>query len=152
MHLTQPVSTGTALLILAVYALAVMRLTRLINADTITSFVRLYPATRVREATLQADEAAAHGQREILNAALKRQQRWATVFDFVQCPWCIGMWWPLLTAWAPMLLIGWFAQPWYLDVVVYLGVVLATSHLVGVCARFADTEEIEIEDAAVGDG
>lgn len=134
------ISTGHAVLVLIIYVLAVMRITRLINADTITGFIRVYLATKVREATLDANEAAAHGQTARAAQAHAREQRWATAFEFIQCPWCVGWWVALAGALVPVWWIGW---PWW----AIFGVAAAASHLVGVCARFADTEEIEIEDA-----
>ena len=134
------ISTGYAVLVLIIYNLAVMRITRLINADTITSFVRVYPATKVREATLARNEAVAHGRGTEAARYARQEQRWATVFDFVQCPWCVGWWVALAGAAVPVWWIGW---PWWAA----FPVAAAASHVVGVCARFADTEEIEITEA-----
>lgn len=138
------VSTATAVLYLAIYVLAVMRLTRLINADKIADFLRLYPASKVRAATVRKYEA----MRADLDAHVERaeaaERRWAGVLEFIQCPWCVGWWIALLTAPAPVWAIGW---TWW----VVPGVALACSHLVGICARFADTEEITIQDAASGE-
>lgn len=124
---------------LVVWALAVARVTRLVNADQITDWLRLYPARRVTSARAALDDAVLHnGGRPV--AVLRDQiKRWAIVYDFLTCPWCVGMWVALTTAWLPLL----FSQN---RVVQYLGIALAVSHVVGVCARFADTEELEVVD------
>ncbi len=131
---------------LIVWFLAVARATRLINADTILDRPRLWLATRAVNARADADEAQALGQAVRHIHLDRRAGRWEKALAFVQCPWCVGMWWSLLSAWAPMLLLNLFTRPWYLDAVIYVGVAMACSHLVGVCARFADTEEISFED------
>lgn len=138
-------STGPTLVVLVVYALASMRVTRLINADTVTSFIRLYLAGKIRTATLEADEAASRGQTTLLASALERERRWTGVFKFVQCPWCIGFWVPLIGGVGAVWVIKY---GWTLDWWAILPLALAASHLVGICARFADTEEIEIEEAS----
>ncbi|AHB79327.1 hypothetical protein JAMAL_7 [Mycobacterium phage JAMaL] len=124
---------------LVVYALAVMRLTRLINADTILDRPRLAIAGKAREARLVMLEARAHGQAVRAQQYQRRMVRWNTAMYFVQCPWCVGMWLALGTAWVPL----YFHQN---PVAQYLGVALAVSHLIGLCARFADTEDMEIVD------
>lgn len=55
-----------------IYVLAVMRLTRLINSDTILDPLRI------------------------------RVARNATLSYFFSCPWCVGFWLCLGTVWAPM--------------------------------------------------
>lgn len=124
---------------LIVYALAVARLTRLINADTVLDRPRLYIAGRVKAATELADNYPDSPAADDYRA---RERRWSTAFYFVQCPWCVGLWLTLATAWVPL---------WYADNLVarYAGVALAVSHLIGVCARFADTEDIDFEDETV---
>jgi hypothetical protein len=86
------------------------------------------------------DEALAHGQ--LVRAALfaRRAERWDAVLYFVECPWCVGMWLAFATAWVPL----YFADN---PVARYVALALAVSHLIGLCARFADTEEVDIEDA-----
>ncbi|QHB37313.1 hypothetical protein I5G58_gp011 [Mycobacterium phage BirdsNest] len=135
------ISTGHAVLVLVIFVLAIARLTRIINADKIADPIRLWPAGKVREATLAGHEARAHGRSAEAAVYARRQQRWATAFEFVQCPWCVGWWFALAGAIVPVWFIGW---PWW----AMFPVALATSHLVGVLARFADTDEIDIEDAA----
>ncbi|AEJ94577.1 hypothetical protein FDI63_gp007 [Mycobacterium phage ChrisnMich] len=132
-------SLGEFVLVLVVYALAVMRLTRLINADTILDRPRLAIAGKAREARLVMLEARAHGQEARAQLYQRRMVRWNTLMYFVQCPWCVGMWLALGTAWVPLYF---HTNP----VAQYLGVALAVSHLIGVCARFADTEDMEIVD------
>ena len=134
------------LVVLIVWFLAVARVTRLVNADTILDPPRLWLARRAVAAREVAAEAKQLGQVERYAALDRPARRWEKALGFVQCPWCVGMWAALLSAWAPMILLSWFSRPWYLDVVVYLALALAASHLVGVCARFADTDEIAFED------
>lgn len=74
--------------VLSVYVLAVMRLTRLLNADTILDPVRIRLARR-------------YGPE-------------ATVLEFLGCPWCVGFW--LSLAAAPVVVIAldlswWWAVP-----------------------------------------
>lgn len=135
-------SLGYAVLVLVVYVLALMRLVRLVNADTILDRPRLAIAERARGAALVALEASAHGQTERARVYNDKKRRWETALYFVQCPWCVGMWLAFGSAWVAL---------FYHDNVVarYVAVALAASHLIGVCARFADTEEIDIEDDEV---
>lgn len=78
------VSLGSAVLILAIYVLAVARLTRLINFDAVLDRPR---------------------------AAVVRFVRGnPTVVYFVTCPWCVGMWLAVGFALVPVRLIGW---PWW---------------------------------------
>lgn len=131
---------GLALTILAIYVLALARLTRLINADTILDRPRLSIEARRREVETIVDREIELGRDpETVAYWQRREHRWATAFYFVQCPWCVGMWLALASAWLPVRLLSW---PWWAS----LPVALAASHLIGVCARFADTEEITIED------
>jgi hypothetical protein len=136
-----------SLIVLIVWFLAIARVTRLINADTILDAPRAWLATRAVTAREDANLAKADGRELFPRQPLQRRAaRWEKTLAFTQCPWCVGMWLALLSAWAPMVLLSWFSRPWYLDAVVYLALALAASHLVGVFARFADTEEIEFED------
>lgn len=117
-----------SLLVGVVYALSIARITRLINADTILDRPRLVIAGAARAAKLAGDDTG--------------HQRWSTLMYFVQCPWCVGMWLAIGTAWIPL----WFNT----NVVArYLGIALAISHLVGVFAFAADTEEVDYEDETV---
>lgn len=135
--------TARVLLVLVVFLLASMRLTRLINADTITDFVRVAIGNRVRSNEIQTDEAFGRNQIETARAAAKRASRWNGTFKFVQCPWCISWWVALPGAFCAVWVIkyGWTIDWWAI-----VPLALAVSHLVGVLARFADTDEIELED------
>lgn len=119
---------GMVVLVLLLYALSVARLTRLVNADTITDPVRLYVARRARDTGDRSDAERA---------------RWATLSYFLSCPWCVGFWLALALAYVPTRLVGWPA--WAL-----VPVALAASHLTGVFAFAADTEDIAIADADDG--
>lgn len=132
-------SIGYATLVLVIYALAAMRLVRLINGDTILDRFRLIPARHAKNAKDIADEAEALGQVERARVFREKLGRWNKVLYFIECPWCVGMWVCFGTVWAALF--------FHENVIVrYVGIALATSHLIGVCARFADTEEIDIED------
>lgn len=128
------------ILIAPVYVLAVMRLTRLINSDTILDRIRLIPASRSHAARTLANDARRSGQGATAEVLEKTSRRWATGLYFMECPWCVGMWICLATAWIPM---------YYYDnrFVQYIGVALAASHLIGVFAFAADTEEVEVEES-----
>ncbi|AXN53278.1 hypothetical protein PBI_THONKO_6 [Mycobacterium phage Thonko] len=129
--------TAYNLLVCVVYALAVMRIVRLINGDTILDPIRLRIIERAQRHRDLAEEARRHGQLDREGYEHDRMSRWNKVVYFVGCPWCVSMWVALFTAWVPM----WHAHN---RIAIYIGVVLAVSHLVGVFARFADTEEIEV--------
>jgi hypothetical protein len=58
--------------ILVLYVLAVMRVTRLINKDSITDPIRI--------------------------AAMRRWGEESTQAYFLQCPWCVSMWLSLISA------------------------------------------------------
>lgn len=130
-----------SILVGAVYALAVARITRLINADTILDRPRLWIASRARDEQKLADGYREKGISGV-EVVESRARRWSTLLYFVQCPWCVGMWLAFGTAWIPL----WFHTN---AVTRYVGIALAVSHLVGVCAHFADTEEIDYEDETV---
>lgn len=135
-----PVTHGifSVLLIAPVYVLAVMRLTRLINSDTVLDWLRMIPANKSHAARIKAGKARSSGQRETAVVFDKAAERWSTVLYFLECPWCIGMWLCLGTAWIPLY---WANNP----IAQYLGVALAASHLIGVFAFAANTEELEVE-------
>jgi Protein of unknown function (DUF1360) len=131
------------ILILVIYALAVARITRLINGDTILDRPRLWIAAREKQHREVADAIKIDpSQVKTLEYHESIARRWSTALYFVQCPWCVGMWLTLATAWIPL---------WYADNAVarYLGVALAASHLIGVFAFAADTEEMDYEDTTV---
>lgn len=131
------------LLTLTIYALAIARLTRLINADTILDKPRLALALREKQ-----HWSIAHGLQANLDQAELYEhhrvvaRRWSTALYFVQCPWCVGLWLTLATAWIPL---------WYScnPVARYVGIALAASHLIGVFAFAADTEQVDYEDETV---
>lgn len=132
-------SLGENVLVLVVYALAVMRITRLVNADKIMDKLRTYPAHKLQQSRLTMLEARAHGQTKRAEEFARKTLFWDKALYYVSCPWCVGMWVSLGTAWVPLYAAS---NP----VAQYLAVALAVSHLVGVLARFADTEDIEIVD------
>lgn len=126
-----------------VYALAVARLTRLINADTILDRPRGWLAGQQRHHRQIATELQPHPEKvETYDYHRRAMQRWETVVYFVACPWCVGMWLALSTAWIPL----WFNTN---AVARYVGIALAVSHLIGVFAFAADTEEMDYEDETV---
>lgn len=87
--------------VLVLYALAVARLTRLINFDTIMDWLHNLVATRLGPGSWQA--------------------------EFIQCPWCIGMWLAWATTWYPILITG-------ISFWLYPIIALATSMVVGLMA------------------
>lgn len=90
-------------LIIALYILAVVRVTRLINFDTIMYWLHNLVGNRFGPGSWQA--------------------------EFIACPWCVSMWVGLFTAWAPLLFFG-FAS-WYLYAISYVLFVLAASLVAG---------------------
>lgn len=78
-------------LVLGIYVLAVMRLTRLINSDTILDTPRIAIA-------------------RIFGPGSK-------VVEFFNCPWCVGMWIALPGAVGVGVILGW---TWWADPVVGL--------------------------------
>jgi hypothetical protein len=131
---------GHQTLILFLYVLAVARMTRLINADSVLDPVRLIPAHRLRGAQLVVKEAVLSGQHARDEIFKRSVQRWTTLIYFLACPWCVGFWLCLITAIVPVRLIGW---PWWS----LFPVALAASHLIGVSAFAADTEEAEVVES-----
>lgn len=105
-------------MILGLYFLAVMRVTRLINFDTIMDWLHVWIGNRFGPGSWQA--------------------------EFARCPWCVGMWVSLFTTWVPMLFVG--GPRWWSYVVLYLLIALATSMVVGLMARFS-SEDTDFEEA-----
>lgn len=131
-------SLGLTILILIVYVLAVMRLVRLVNYDTVLDPLRLAVERRVVTARTIADQTEYADQNDaVANHFRRRQAQWATLAYFLGCPWCVGFWLSLATAIVPALILGW---PWW----ALFGVALATSHLVGIAAPLSADEDIEI--------
>jgi hypothetical protein len=131
------------LLILTIYVLAVARLTRLINADMVLDAPRLAIAARERQHRSVAEGLEVDlTQPKLHEYHRSLARRWQTALYFVQCPWCVGMWLALAGAIVPIRLIGW---PWW----ALFPVGLAASHLIGVFAFAADTEDMDYEDETV---
>lgn len=131
-------SLGNVLLVLAVYVLAVARITRLVNYDVIFDPVRLWVARRASTSATAAGEANANGMPTEYTAATRRYHRWTVASDFLACPWCIGMWAALATAPLVLHILAWPLWAW-------VPVALATSHLIGIQDRWV-SEPLEIID------
>lgn len=127
------------ILILVVYVLAVARVTRLINADTIMDWLRAIPMRRAHDARQRMNTARRSGQTDTAVVFERASRRWSTVLYFLECPWCVGMWACLATAWIPMFAYDVLALQ-------YLGIALAASHLIGIFAFAANTEEVGVVD------
>ncbi|WP_100458947.1 DUF1360 domain-containing protein [Mycobacteroides abscessus] len=135
---------GLTVLIFIIYVLAVMRLVRLINYDTILDPVRLWIAHRANLAMIAADEARTAGHPVTAQSHTRRMARWNLLAEFLGCPWCVGFWLALAAAVAPVHIIGW---PWW----AVFGVALACSYVVGLAAPLtADEMEIVSRDADAG--
>lgn len=132
-----------SILVGVVYALAIARLTRLINADTILDRPRGWIAGQRRHHQTIATELQPHFDKvETYDHHRVLMRRWETLVYFIECPWCVGLWLTFGTAWIPL----WFNT----NVVArYVGIALAISHLVGIFAFAADTEDIDYEDETV---
>ena len=99
-------------LILVLYILTVMRLTRLINFDVIMDWLHTLVARIWSPGSWQA--------------------------EFLLCPWCVSIWVGVATAWAPLLFFSFTS--WYLYAVVYVMLVLAASMITGLLARFSSED------------
>lgn len=99
--------------VLIVYVLAAMRLTRLLNFDTVLDRPRIALVRLVRGNP--------------------------TVVYFITCPWCVGMWVCLATAWLPL---------YHADnpVVRYAGLALAASMVIGLVAPLSSDPDINLVD------
>lgn len=104
-------------LILVLYIFAVMRVTRLINYDTIMSWLHTWAAYRWGPGSWQV--------------------------EFIGCPWCIGMWVALTTAWAPLLFFTGF--PWYGYLAMYLMIALTASMTTGLFSPLSSEDDMEFE-------
>lgn len=109
-------SLGFAVFTLVIYALAVMRVVRLINFDTILDGMRV--------------------------TVVKVFGPESKLVYFITCPWCVGFWVSLASAYLPVAIIG---LPWWW---LFL-IALATSYLVGALAGLTADEEMEIEEIEV---
>jgi hypothetical protein len=114
-----------------------MRVTRIINADMIIDRLRLWPVHKMRAAQDTVAEAHMHGQTARAEIFAVQVRRWSTVNYFLACPWCVSIWVAWGVGFVPVHLLG-----WPLWTVLPLG--LAASHLVGVFAFAADTEDTEV--------
>ncbi|QGH80018.1 membrane protein [Gordonia phage NHagos] len=110
------VSLGYAIFVLVIYVLAVMRLVRLINFDTVLDGVRV--------------------------AVVRVFGRESKAVYFIGCPWCVGFWVSLATAYLPVALTG---LAWWWTFLI----ALATSHLVGAFAPLTADDDMEIEEVMV---
>ena len=126
-------SLGHTLLVLAVYAFASARVTRIINADTILEPLRYRVAKRSERAQIAADEAAAAGESTRAADCQKHAKRWVTVYDWMGCPWCAGQWVAIFGAIPAVWIIKY---NWTLDWWAVIPLALAASHLIGMGARF----------------
>ncbi|EHI13158.1 hypothetical protein KEK_08252 [Mycolicibacterium thermoresistibile ATCC 19527] len=131
---------GFTILVLVIYVLAVARLVRLVNFDTVLDPVRVLIARRAALADRAAAEAGDAGREASAELYRRRAGRWNTLAYFVACPWCVGFWLALATAPIPVGIMGW---PWW----AVFGVALAASHVVGLMAPLSADEEIEIVEA-----
>lgn len=132
---------GHMTLTIFLYVLAVMRVTRLINGDTILDRIRIIPAQRAHTAREKSLRARHRGDTDTEKLFGARARRWSTLLYFIECPWCVSMWLAFGTAWLPLFHADNHA-------VQYIGIALAASHLVGVFAFAADTEEVEVEESS----
>ena len=136
-------------LVAVLFVLSVARVTRLINSDRVFDPVRVVVARRQRRwrnlAAAAPDGSDGEGQ------YVRRLERWETVEYYIGCPWCVSMWAAGLSAWIPLSLFG-LEPGWLLDgrrwwyAAGYAAVVLATSFLCGVTARWYNDETIEVVD------
>lgn len=132
----------TPILTPVVYVLAVMRVTRLINFDTVLDWLRVWIGNRAAAARDAAIEAESNGQTIIAEGHTKRLTRWNGVFAFLQCPWCVGFWVAVGTAWLPLYRAD---NP----LVQYAGVALAASMIIGLAApHSADPLDVVDPDPA----
>lgn len=131
-------SLGYVILVLILYVLAVMRLVRLINHDTILDGGRAWIATRAATADVAAAEANAADQPTLAAQHHRRTARWNILLYFLGCPWCVGFWLCLATAILPVTIIGW---SWW----ALFPIALATSQIVGMLAPLSADDEIDFE-------
>lgn len=94
----------TFTLLVLLYFLSVMRITRLINFDTVMDWLHEWVGRHLGPGS------------------------W--VAEFLECPWCVGMWVALFTAWAPILIghVSWWNYPL---------LALSASMVTGLTARFS---------------
>jgi len=132
-------SLGDQVLVLVIYALAIMRLTRLVNSDTILDPLRIRLADRERQALVLQREAKIAGQNARAAVMARQRQRWQTANYFMGCPWCVSMWAAAGLTWVPL----WFPHN---PVAWYLAVMLAFTHVAGLGSRLFVPEVVTVED------
>lgn len=141
-----------ALLLAAMFVLSIARVARLLNVDKVLDPLRIWVADRMEAAQARAPETVGSDPASIEAArrAVRGVNRWESVEYLIGCPWCASMWAAGLTAWLPLWAGGvppswlWSRQAgWYLAL--YVAVTLATSHLVGLGARWANDEDVEVK-------
>jgi hypothetical protein len=110
-------SLGYVLLTLAIYLLAVARLTRLVNYDIVLDWLA------IKVSNLAQDEKRSEVE----------QERWATVLEFIGCPWCVGWWFALAGAAPTVWVLGW---SWW----TLVPIALACSYLVGLASPLSEDE------------
>ena len=115
-------SLGESVIVFAVYVLAVARIVRAVNHDTIFDRVRVAVAARGRDGSRSEVERA----------------RWNLLLHWASCPWCVSIWVAAATVWIPL---G-FADNRF---AVAVGVVLAVSMIVGVAAPLSAGDDIDFE-------
>ncbi|WP_166905928.1 DUF1360 domain-containing protein [Mycobacterium sp. DL440] len=128
---------GLTVLILVFYVLAVARVTRLINYDTVLDWARLFVARRAGSALAAAEEAEAADQWTVGELHRRRQTRWNIALEFMGCPWCVGWWVALAGA---VLVVHVLVWSWWAVV----PVALACSYVVGLVAPLS-ADELDIE-------
>jgi hypothetical protein len=125
------------LIVLTIYVLTCARITRLINSDMILDRPRLWVVGRLRHHQDAVKEAGLKGQHSVVEIHGAHVRRWANLHYFLECPWCVSIWVCLALAYPAVRLVCW---PWWAA----LPVALAASHLIGVFAFAADTEDTEV--------
>lgn len=106
-------------LVCLLYFLAVMRVTRLINFDTIMDWLHIGIGRFFGPGSWQA--------------------------EFAVCPWCVSMWVGLATAWAPLFAVG--LPHWWLYLAIYVMLALAASMITGLFAPlFSEKTGVEPVD------
>ena len=127
---------------LLVYALAVARVTRLINADRITEAPRRWLSIRLW-ARVIPDEAANHWAGIVSTSGIGAARRWVARQRYddgaepplsvylITCPWCASVY---VGAVAAPIVYFWGSSPWLL----VPALALAFSHLTGLLAKIGE--------------
>lgn len=105
-------------LVLVLWIFAVMRLTRLINYDTIMFWLHNWAGRRWGPGSWQV--------------------------EFLECPWCVGMWLSLLSGWVPMLFFR--GSTWPANVALYFVLALSCSMIIGLFKPLYHDTDITIEE------